>query len=72
MVSPSSQWPSAGGGPLEELVWSLGENSRRCRGKPEPVMRAQNPGRPGAQVLETGSDVPRRPDHPVRNGAPIT
>ena len=69
-MSPSPRWPSAGGGPLEELMWSLGENSHRCRGKTEPVMRTRNPGSPGAQVSEKGSGVPGAPAPPVRNGAP--
>ena len=63
-MSPSPWWLSAGGGPLEELVWSLGENSHRCRGKTEPVMRTRNPGSPGAQVSEKGSDVPGAPTLP--------
>lgn len=62
-MSPSPRWPSAGGGPLEELMWSLGENSHRCRGKTEPVMRTRNPGALGLKCRKKAQASPGRPHH---------
>lgn len=71
VVSPSSQWPSAGGGPLAG-VESGGEQPSMQR-KTRTSHESSKPWVPwGSSVGNRLRRAQGRPDHPVRNGAPIT